>query len=115
MPASSESLLRKLTNPGPGHYQIPRNSSTYQISTNIPGGQGPFKSGSMKSCNFDQSKDVFNNPSPGQYEVETDPLLRKSYSTFNIKKLTSNFSLPTNCKRIKVNLYDPFQRVEQRV
>ena len=47
-------------------------------------------------------------PSVGQYNFEKDDILKKSSSTFNIHKTTSNFKLPYNCKRVKVNVYDPF-------
>jgi hypothetical protein len=49
----------------------------------------------------------------GQYNFERDNLLKKSSSTFNIKKETSNFLLPSNCKKIKVNLYDPLMKEEE--
>lgn len=47
-------------------------------------------------------------PSPGQYNFEADNLLKKTLSTPNIFKTTGAFKLPYNCKRVKVNVYDPF-------
>ena len=51
-------------------------------------------------------------PAVGQYEIEKNLLLKKTLSTHNIEKTTSSFRNPLNCKRVKVNLYDPFQKVE---
>ena len=39
-------------------------------------------------------------------------MLRKSVSTHNIHKVTSSFKEPHNQRRLKVNLYDPFQKVD---
>ena len=39
-------------------------------------------------------------------------MLSNAESTFNILKRTSNFIDPLNCKRVKVDLYDPFKQIE---
>ena len=52
------------------------------------------------------------NPPVGHYDVNADYLYTKAESTFNILKNTSNFRAPLNCKRVKVDLYDPFKQVE---
>lgn len=36
----------------------------------------------------------------------------KSETTFNILKRTANFMDPLNCKRVKVDLYDPFKQID---
>ena len=61
---------------------------------------------------MNDNKEVILNPSPGQYNFERDNLFKKTMSTYNAQKLTSSFKNPLNCKRIKVNLYDPFQKVD---
>ena len=37
----------------------------------------------------------------------------RSNQTFNAYKHTASFRGPLNCKRVKVNLYDPFSRVDE--
>jgi hypothetical protein len=53
-----------------------------------------------------------NSPPVGHYDVNSDYVLTKAESTFNILKRTSNFIDPLNCKRVKVDLYDPFKHIE---
>jgi hypothetical protein len=54
------------------------------------------------------NKEIILNPSPGQYDFERDNLFKNSISTYNAQRTTASFKTSLNCKRIKVNLYDPF-------
>ena len=68
-----------------------------------------FKSGVEK---LKELKPKLEGPPIGHYDVNTDFVYSKAESTFNILKNTSNFCQPLNCKRVKVDLYDPFKQVE---
>lgn len=93
--------------PGPGHYFAERGMKRSQ-SQATP--NWVFKSGVEKLKAIQQKSD---NPPVGHYDVNSDYLYSKSESTFNILKNTSNFRAPLNCKRVKVDLYDPFKQVDE--
>ena len=61
---------------------------------------------------LEMHKELYSNPSPGQYDFVRDNLLKKTIETPSAAKNSSSFKLPFNCRRVKVNLYDPFQKID---
>lgn len=106
------SLKTKLLAPGPGSYQIHKNPSAKELIAKPQASVSVFKSTTEKSLGNNIPKDRLLNPAPGQYEFERDNLLKNTLETYNVEKSTSAFRNPLHCKRVKVNLYDPFQKVE---
>mmetsp|Transcript_27200 Transcript_27200/g.24087 ORF Transcript_27200/g.24087 Transcript_27200/m.24087 type:complete len:291 (+) Transcript_27200:38-910(+) len=92
--------------PGPGAYNIQK---PMKRSLSVAQPSSVFKSGVDKLRDL---KPRHSGPSVGQYDVNADNMLCKAESTFNILKRTANFVDPLNCKRVKVDLYDPFKHVE---
>lgn len=93
--------------PGPGWY----NDKARHASSNVAhtsAAKSVFKSSSSKM--MENLTPAVHNPPPGHYEFEKNNLLKRSKTTFNLFRNTSSFCLPSNCKRVKVNLYDPFKR-----
>jgi hypothetical protein len=93
---------------GPGAYNIPRtlvNAQDYKNTASFKAKANRFYT--AKAGQF---------PGPGQYERDMEgikrELLRTSLGTVGELATTANFKQPTGYKRVKVNLYDPFENVE---
>ena len=98
---------RKNIVPGPGHYHAEKRMIRSQSQASPT---SAFRSGVDK---LNSLKTRIHNPPVGHYEVNNDFVYTKAESTFNILKNTSNFRVPLNCKRVKVDLYDPFKQIEE--
>lgn len=113
MPHKTKSLRKHSITPGPGTYNIEKNPSSHVLDPIKPASESAFKSTSQKSQFLTEwNRELGKHPSVGLYNFERDDLLKKSSSTFNIHRVTSSFKQPYNCKRVRVNVYDPFQNVE---
>ena len=91
---------------GPGSYNIPRslvNQQEYKSTAS-------FKAKDMRFINSNSGK----LPGPGQYETDMEGIKRELIQNTNVNAETigANFKQPTGSKRVKVNLYDPFENVE---
>jgi hypothetical protein len=98
----------KIINPGPGSSQIPKNPRAQELLPHRSASVSVFKSTTDKGKGNEIPKDIIRGPAPGQYEIETDNLLKSTLMTHNVEKSTGAFRNPLHCKRVKVNLYDPF-------
>lgn len=94
--------------PGPGAYYAEREMKRSQSQAKP---SSVFKSGVEK---LKEIQPRIKGPPVGHYDVNSDYVLTKAESTFNILKRTSNFIDPLNCKRVKVDLYDPFKQVSNQ-
>eukprot|EP00347_Sterkiella_histriomuscorum_P008192 403346028 len=113
IPHNNKSLRKQQNTPGPGHYLIEKNPSSHLLDPIKPASESVFKSTSQKSQFLSEwNRELSKHPAVGEYNFDRDNLLKKSSSTFNIHKITSSFKQPYNLKRVKVNVYDPFQNVE---
>ncbi len=93
---------------GPGSYDIPRSLVNNQDYKNT----SAFKAGDYRFLN---GKSVGLLPGPGQYEVDMEGLKRglsQAALSGSPNASTANFKPATGAKRVKVNLYDPFENVE---
>ena len=94
--------------PGPGHYQISRNISDSPEYK----GMASFKSKDSR-VQIEQSKGV---PGPGQYDLDLEGIKRKLIGNpLGMAAdiiTTASFKKPALAKRVKVNLYDPFENSE---
>lgn len=94
--------------PGPGAYNFSRSlteTSDYKQCS-------PFKSQDERFKN-EQKEQL---PGPGHYELDIDAAKRKlllnPLSSVADLITSANFKKPTLAKRVKVNLYDPFENIE---
>lgn len=92
--------------PGPGLYNIPRTLANSQDYKNT----ACFK---FQGNRFDAEKEKI--PGPGDYETDVKEIHKQLFGNVLSeagKEATHNFKLPIGAKRVKVNLYDPFENVE---
>ena len=97
-------LRSKPQNPGPGQYVIGQGLIFDEVKES-----SAFKSESKR---FLQQR-MANNPSPAQYDVDMQAIKRQMQFGHNCS--TANFKTPSACKRVKLNLYDLYENVEEEV
>eukprot|EP00826_Nyctotherus_ovalis_P003290 TRINITY_DN1066_c0_g1_i15.p1 TRINITY_DN1066_c0_g1~~TRINITY_DN1066_c0_g1_i15.p1 ORF type:complete len:312 (+),score=59.78 TRINITY_DN1066_c0_g1_i15:392-1327(+) len=88
---------------GPGSYEISKDITDAQMYKS----KAAFKSETLR---FGSGRSASGLPGPGQYDVDKESVKRvvaKENPT-----CTSNFRVGVGAKRVKVNLYDPFENVE---
>ena len=90
---------------GPGSYNISRSF----IDNKSNQSTAAFKNTAIR---FSLTKSTCNIPGPGQYNIDGDSL-KHGVSQGNLgEKCSANFKESSGAKRVKVNLYDPFENVE---
>ena len=91
---------------GPGSYEIPRtliNQLEYRNTC-------AFKAGETR---FNLAKSAVLQPGPGQYEMDLEGFKRiNTQGGLHGDRTSANFKASAGAKRVKVNLYDPFENVE---
>eukprot|EP00826_Nyctotherus_ovalis_P042105 TRINITY_DN4298_c0_g2_i1.p1 TRINITY_DN4298_c0_g2~~TRINITY_DN4298_c0_g2_i1.p1 ORF type:complete len:391 (+),score=56.56 TRINITY_DN4298_c0_g2_i1:57-1229(+) len=92
---------KQILNLGPGSYNILQDFSKRNKQNTAV-----FKSKCARSFINDT-----NSPGPGQYETDKEAL-KRGHSQASLNACSANFKQSAGAKRVKVNLYDPFENVE---
>eukprot|EP00826_Nyctotherus_ovalis_P042104 TRINITY_DN4298_c0_g1_i4.p1 TRINITY_DN4298_c0_g1~~TRINITY_DN4298_c0_g1_i4.p1 ORF type:complete len:399 (-),score=55.55 TRINITY_DN4298_c0_g1_i4:103-1299(-) len=90
---------------GPGSYEVSRSFIKDKSSRNTAAFRNTVTRFSMKN-----TKSAM--PGPGQYDMDTQGLKRGASQGRLSENCSAIFRQPSGAKRIKVNLYDPFESVE---